>query len=101
MKMQERMKIRSVSFSDEAQPPALPARNPKRSHNIFQRRHPSAESLPVLEACNSSSANGEPLYGFVTRMNSLPRLGSRAGRQKNILDTYRWTWTQSQCFKSE
>ncbi len=94
--MQERMKIRSVSFSDEAQPPALPARNHiKRSQqNLLpngyagtgtNRKHTSAESLPVLE----QTAIAEPIYGFtVNRMNSLPRLGSR-GRSKQILDSYR------------
>ena len=71
MKMQERMKMRSVSFSDEA-PPAIPPRTfppPRAAH----RRQTSAESLPLYE---NSEMNNEVSSSVSKnlRLNSLPRM---------------------------
>ena len=70
--MQDRMKMRSVSFSDEA-PPAIPPRNPRNPVPNHHRRQTSAESLPLYE--NHSELNGS--YNNQDkhlRLNSLPRM---------------------------
>lgn len=72
MKMQERMKMRSVSFSDEA--PSTAPVLPPRSHRTggTYRRQTSSESLPLYET--------DPIYGNIAvdnyhhRLNSLPRM---------------------------
>ena len=67
--MQDRMKMRSVSFSDEA-PPAIPPRTfpPPRA----TRRQTSAESLPLYE--NSEMNNESSALTKNLRLNSLPRM---------------------------
>jgi hypothetical protein len=76
MKMDERMKLRSVSFSDEAQPPILPARNNRNHGN--RRKQNSVESLPLYGSGTSGSV--DLIYGPMAgnggpnRLNSLPRM---------------------------
>ena len=81
MKMQERMKMRSVSFSDEApsQAPLLPPRTNRVTGGTY-RRQTSAESLPLYETdpiygnTVSVSENGAAHNLPVGRLNSLPRI---------------------------
>lgn len=83
--MQDRMKLRSVSFSDDPQPPALPARN-RRSHHHHHRKQSSMESLPLY-------GDTDPIYGpiattkgdpLTSRLNSLPRMMPH--HRRKILD---------------
>ena len=85
MKMQERIKMRSVSFSDEAPAsggaPSLPPRNRGGGGGTY-RRQTSAESLPLYET--------DPIYGNTSamdnnyRLNSLPRIMPH--HRRKILD---------------
>ena len=63
MKMQERMKMRSVSFSDEA-PASQAPMLPPRGHRLggTYRRQTSAESLPLYET--------DPIYGNTASVSS-------------------------------
>ena len=84
MKMQERMKMRSVSFSDEApasQAPMLPPRGHRGLTGGTYRRQTSAESLPLYEtdpiygnttSVSENSAHPHPAQS-IGRLNSLPR----------------------------
>ena len=75
MKMHERIKMRSVSFSDEAPAPILPPRNHRGTSGGTigtYRRQTSAESLPLYESdpIYGNTAGLEPNHG----LNSLPRI---------------------------
>ena len=80
MKMQERMKMRSVSFSDEAPAPVLPPRTHRSNATGTYRRQTSSESLPMYET--------DPIYGNIdnyhhrdNHMNSLPRIMPHSRRK--------------------
>ena len=80
MKMQERMKMRSVSFSDEAPAPVLPPRTHRSNATGTYRRQTSSESLPMYET--------DPIYGNIdnyhhrdNHMNSFPRIMPHSRRK--------------------
>ena len=79
MKMQDRMKMRSVSFSDDPQPPGNVANRGNQrggvagpggvAGGIYTRKQNSAENLPLYDT------SLDPLYSTQnSRLNSLPRM---------------------------
>ena len=78
------MKMRSVSFSDDPQPPNVPPnRNTQRAGGTYTRKQNSVENLPLYDT--------DPFYGGQgpqnSRLNSLPRMMPH--HRRKILETNR------------